>query len=113
MNGFNPAFIAGDIITGIGFLGTGLIIFNARDGHVENLTTAGGLWVCAGIGMAVGFGMYREAIFVTVLTFFVLGVLSYVERSIRLKLYPDPAFERQEALLEKKEKRVRKKKVAE
>ena len=89
--GFNPAFIAGEIVVGVGFLGAGLIIF--KDGHIENLTTAGGLWVCAGIGTMVGFGMFREAVFVSVLTFFVLGVLSFVERSIRLKFFPDPAFE--------------------
>jgi putative Mg2+ transporter-C (MgtC) family protein len=88
--GFNPAYIAGTIITGIGFLGAGLIIF--KDGHIENLTTAAGMWVCAGIGIAVGFGMFREAIFVTLLTFFVLGILSSVERAIRLRVFPDPEF---------------------
>lgn len=82
--------MASQIVVGIGFLGTGLIIFN--DGHIENLTTAAGLWICAGIGMATGFGMFREAIFATILAFFVLGVLSFVERRIRLKYFPDPVF---------------------
>lgn len=91
-DGFNPAFITGSIITGIGFLGAGLIIFTDR--HVQNLTTAAGLWVCAGIGIATGFGMFREAVFATLLTFFVLGVLSFVERAIRLKFFPDPDFEK-------------------
>lgn len=90
---FNPVFIPGEIVVGVGFLGAGLIIF--REGHIENLTTSGGLWVCAAIGTMVGFAMYREAIFVSVLTFFVLGILSFVERSIRLRFYPDPAFERE------------------
>lgn len=80
--------MASQIIVGVGFLGTGLIIF--KDGHIENLTTAAGMWACAGIGMAVGFGMFREAIFVTVLTFFVLGILSFVERAIRLRVFPEP-----------------------
>jgi putative Mg2+ transporter-C (MgtC) family protein len=93
-DGFNPAFITGSIITGIGFLGAGLIIF--QNNHIQNLTTAAGLWVCAGIGIAVGFDMYREAIVVTVLTFLVLGVLSVVERAIRLKFFPDPEFEKQQ-----------------
>ncbi len=105
--GFNPELIAGNIITGIGFLGAGLIIF--KDGHIENLTTAAGMWICAGIGMAVGFGMFREALFVTVLTFFVMGVLSFVERYVRLHVFPDPIFEK---TLEKP-KRIRKKKVIE
>lgn len=82
--------MASQIIIGVGFLGTGLIIF--KDGHIENLTTASGMWAVAGIGMAVGFGMFREAIFASFLLFFVLGVLSFVERSIRLRYFPDPQF---------------------
>lgn len=107
---FNPAFIPGDIIVGIGFLGAGLIFY--KDGHIENLTTAAGLWVCAGIGMAVGFGLFREAIFVTLITIFVLGILSTVERRIRLYFFPDPKFEKQEKVSEvKPRKRVTKKSV--
>ncbi len=82
--------MASQIIVGVGFLGTGLIIF--KDGHIENLTTASGMWAVAGIGMAVGFGLFREAIFAAVLLFFVLGILSFVERSIRLRYFPDPQF---------------------
>lgn len=82
--------MASQIIVGVGFLGAGLIIF--KDGHIENLTTAAGMWMCAGIGMAIGFGMFREAIFVSVLTFFVLGILSFIERAIRLRVFPDPEF---------------------
>jgi putative Mg2+ transporter-C (MgtC) family protein len=52
--------IAAQIVTGIGFLGAGLII---RDGtSVRNLTTAASLWAAAGIGMALGFGFYTIAI---------------------------------------------------
>ena len=103
--GFNPAFIAGEIIVGVGFLGAGLIIF--KDGHIENLTTSGGLWICAGLGMMCGFGMVREAIFTAFLTFFVMGILSVVERRIRLHYFPDPVFEK---TLEA-EKKPRKKRV--
>lgn len=87
---FSPVQIAAAIITGIGFLGAGLIFF--KDDHIQNLTTAAGLWVCAGIGMAVGFGMYWEAVFTTILTFFVLAILSFVERALRLRFFPDPEF---------------------
>jgi putative Mg2+ transporter-C (MgtC) family protein len=91
---FSPAQIAAAVITGIGFLGAGLIFF--KDDHVQNLTTAAGLWMCAGIGMAVGFGMFREAVFATLITFFVLGILSAVERFIRLHFFPDPKFVNEE-----------------
>lgn len=93
---FSPAQIAAAVITGIGFLGAGLIFF--KDDHVQNLTTAAGLWMCAGIGMAVGFGMFREAVFASVLTFFVLGILTFFERYVRLRFFPDPVFEKEEKI---------------
>lgn len=100
---FSPAQIAAAVITGIGFLGAGLIFF--KDDHVQNLTTAAGLWVCAGIGMAVGFGMFKEAIFAAILTFFVLGILTYFERYIRLRFFPDPVFEQGKAKVVKAKKK--------
>jgi putative Mg2+ transporter-C (MgtC) family protein len=52
----SPTRIAAQVVTGIGFLGAGLIL---RDGtSVKNLTTASSLWVAAGIGLAFGFGFY-------------------------------------------------------
>ncbi|MDB5189742.1 MAG: putative Mg(2+) transport ATPase [Parcubacteria group bacterium] len=52
----SPTRIAAQVVTGIGFLGAGLIL---RDGtSVKNLTTASSLWVAAGIGIAFGFGFY-------------------------------------------------------
>ena len=108
-NAFNPAFMAGYIILGIGFLGAGLIMH--RDGHVENLTTAAGIWACAGIGMMVGFGMFKQALFMSILIFFVLGIMSFVERAVRLAFFPDPGFE-QEAALPAKKPRPSRKKVA-
>ena len=105
-SGMNPLMIISQIVVGVGFLGTGLIIF--KDGHIENLTTASGMWAVAGIGMAVGFGMFREAIFATVLLFFVLGILSAVERSIRLRYFPDSQFEKKETLPKTPRKRTRK-----
>jgi putative Mg2+ transporter-C (MgtC) family protein len=91
---FSPAQIAAAVITGVGFLGAGLIFF--KDDHVQNLTTSAGLWMCAGIGMAVGFGMFRESIFASVLTFFVLGILTFFERYVRLRFFPDPIFQKAE-----------------
>lgn len=52
--------IAAQIVTGIGFLGAGLIL---KDGtNVRNLTTAASLWLAAALGMAIGFGFYVIAI---------------------------------------------------
>ncbi len=89
----DPLRVAAQVVVGIGFLGAGLIFF--KDDKVQNLTTASGLWTCAAIGMAVGFGLYKEAIFATLLTFFVLGALSFIERKIRLRIFPDPSFEKE------------------
>jgi len=79
--GFNPAHIPAAIITGIGFLGAGVIIF--KDNQVTGVTTASSIWVVAGIGMAVGFRFYSLAIIVTVLTLFVFIVLWFIEQKIK------------------------------
>ena len=52
--------IAAQIVTGIGFLGAGLILKEGR--VVHNLTTAASLWYAAAIGMAIGFGFYAIAV---------------------------------------------------
>ena len=70
---FDPGRIAAQIVSGIGFLGAGIIIF--RKETVQGLTTAAGLWVSAGIGMAVGGGMYLLAFTATVLTLICFEVL--------------------------------------
>jgi putative Mg2+ transporter-C (MgtC) family protein len=77
---FDPLRVAAATITGIGFLGTGIIIF---DRELKGLTTAASLWVTAGIGMAVGFGLYGIAIFAAIVTLFVFEVLWHVERFAR------------------------------
>ncbi|MCA9351297.1 MgtC/SapB family protein [Patescibacteria group bacterium] len=61
----DPLRVASTIVTGIGFLGAGMIVF--RGDHISNLTTAAGVWLSAAIGTAVGFGLYPAAITVTVL----------------------------------------------
>jgi putative Mg2+ transporter-C (MgtC) family protein len=61
--------VAAGIVTGIGFLGIGLIFH--KENHVEGLTTAAGLWMSAAIGMAVGLSFYILAIISTILIFFV------------------------------------------
>lgn len=57
--------IAANIITGISFLGAGVIFL--KGGAIKGLTTSAGLWTTAGIGLAIGAGMYTVGIFSTVL----------------------------------------------
>jgi len=56
--GLNPIQIAASIVIGIGFIGAGL---SALHGEHPELTTASGIWVAAGVGMASGFGFYSVA----------------------------------------------------
>ncbi len=66
----DPARLAAQVVSGIGFLGAGSII---RDGvSVRGLTTAASLWVVSAIGLAAGAGFYYTSLFVTVLVFMTL-----------------------------------------
>jgi len=85
--GFNPAMIASQIIAGVGFLGAGMIIFQGRSVH--GLTTAAGFWLTAGLGMAVGFGLYIPAIISTILALFIFSGLWWVEKMISPDLVPE------------------------
>jgi putative Mg2+ transporter-C (MgtC) family protein len=77
---FDPMRVVAGIITGIGFLGAGIIIF--KDSTLQGLTTAAGLWVAAGIGVAVGYSLYAIAIFTTILTLFIFTILLYMESKL-------------------------------
>ncbi|OGI65404.1 hypothetical protein A3A95_00955 [Candidatus Nomurabacteria bacterium RIFCSPLOWO2_01_FULL_39_18] len=81
VGGFDPARIASQVIVGIGFLGAGSIILQGS--RLIGLTTAGGLWVTAGIGMAVGFRLFSMAIIATVLVLFILVIGNLLEKPIR------------------------------
>ena len=72
--------VVAGIVTGIGFLGAGIII--VRDQTLTGLTTAAGLWLASGIGIAVGFGLYAIAIFATVLTLLTFTIFWFIERRV-------------------------------
>jgi putative Mg2+ transporter-C (MgtC) family protein len=73
----DPGRVAAQIVTGIGFLGAGVIL---KEGiTVRGLTTAASLWVVAGIGMSFGIGLFIPAIFATVLALFSLVVLKRLD----------------------------------
>lgn len=77
----DPVRIAAQVVSGVGFLGAGLIM--VRGSHISGLTTAAGLWVAAAIGMAAGFGLLGLALIGTLLILFVLVVLRPVEAEIK------------------------------
>jgi len=56
----SPARIAAQVVSGVGFLGAGMIL-KSGEGSVTNLTTAAAVWLAAAIGMAIGFGWYVVA----------------------------------------------------
>ena len=62
---YDSARVASNIITGVGFLGAGVIF--VKSGSVRGLTTAAGIWTTAAIGMAIGAGFYLLGIGVTIL----------------------------------------------
>lgn len=59
----DPSRMAQGIVTGVGFLGAGMIYF--QRGSIKGLTTAAGIWATSGIGMALGAGMYEIGIITT------------------------------------------------
>ena len=60
----DPSRLASQIVTGVGFLGAGMIYFH--HGNVTGLTTAAGIWATSGVGMAIGSGMYFMGIATTI-----------------------------------------------
>ncbi|MCR5758336.1 MAG: MgtC/SapB family protein [Selenomonas sp.] len=73
----DPARLAAQVVSGIGFLGAGAIM---KEGlSVTGLTTAACLWVVAGVGLAVGAGFYSGALISTALVFVTLGSLSRLD----------------------------------
>jgi putative Mg2+ transporter-C (MgtC) family protein len=74
----DPSRVASLVISGIGFIGAGTIIFLKRK-VIYGLTTAAGLWTVAAIGLAVGGGMYAAAVSTTFITLLVLTGVKKIE----------------------------------
>lgn len=74
----DPARLAAQVVSGIGFLGAGAII---KEGvNVIGLTTAACIWVVSGVGLAVGAGYYMIAVFASILVYIILELLSQMDR---------------------------------
>lgn len=76
----DPARIAYGVMTGIGFLGAGVIVHGK--GSVRGLTTAAGIWCIAGVGLALGFGLYVFGLAAAILMVIALWLLDYVEEAL-------------------------------
>lgn len=79
----DPARIAAQVITGIGFIGAGTVMRNG--GNVFGITTAATLWVCAAIGMSCGCGEYVIAIITSIATLIVLVSIRRLEKNFLSK----------------------------
>lgn len=76
------------IITGIGFIGGGVILRLPQEETVLGLTTAATIWIVAGLGIACGFGAWDATIITTALTLMVLVIGTRVEKAVR-KMNPE------------------------
>jgi len=74
----DPSRVAAQVISGIGFLGAGTILFLRRE-VVRGLTTAAGLWTVAAVGLAAGGGLYFAACITTAIVFIILAALKPLE----------------------------------
>ena len=81
----DPTRMAQGIMTGIGFLGAGVIV---KEGlNVRGLTTAASIWITAAIGVLAGVGLYLPLVFSVILTLVVLGVFRWVEMRVPTLAY--------------------------
>lgn len=77
----DPGRFGAQVISGVGFLGAGTIL--KEGANVKGLTTAASLWSVAAIGLLVGYGLFEYAIITSITIFFVLILLSKVERLLQ------------------------------
>lgn len=77
----DPARVLGQVVTGVGFIGAGVIISNA--GVVVGVTTAAVIWLLAAVGSAIGLGYHLGALALSLVTVAVLVVVGLVESAAR------------------------------
>ena len=81
----DPGRIAAQIVSGVGFLGAGMIVYKQHE--VKGLTTAAGIWATAGVGMACGAGLYIVAVGASALLVIVQCIFHLNFRIFRSKKY--------------------------
>lgn len=96
----DPSRVAAQVVSGIGFLGAGTILF-FRQEIIRGLTTAASLWTMAGVGLAVGGGLYFAAFLSTLFVIIILALVKPLERRLfpRQKNQITLLIDRQQATL--------------
>lgn len=74
----DPGRIAANILTGLGFIGGGVILYTK--GSVTGITTASMIWCAGALGMTIGFGYYLLALIFTITIFLVAFVIGHIEK---------------------------------
>lgn len=85
VHGADPARIAAQVVSGVGFLGAGIIMY--RRDSLRGLTTAAGIWATAGLGMAFGAGMYVIGTVATVIMLTIQVVLHLPIKLFRTRMF--------------------------
>lgn len=83
----DPSRIAAQVVSGIGFIGAGTILFQ-KQGTIRGLTTAAGLWTVAAIGLATGGGMYFAGAATTILALIILWAIQPLEKALSKRFKP-------------------------
>ena len=113
VRGADPARVAAQVISGISFLGAGVIFRNGNS--VKGLTTAAGIWATAAIGLAIGAGMYLPGLLVTAIIViiqllfhrFSIGNDAYSEKEVHITAEATPFFkQRFEEMVKEKQIQV-------
>lgn len=78
-NNIDPGRIVGQVITGIGFIGAGVIL--TRQGVVVGITSAAVIWVLAGVGILIGFGEYAASILLSIVSVAILIGVNFLEKT--------------------------------
>ena len=100
VRGADPSRIAAQIVSGVSFLGVGIIYRDSRN-TTKGLTTAAGIWAVSGIGMAVGAGLYliglASTVFILLLQYFThrftIGGDQYSDEALEITFVDDPAVQ--------------------
>ena len=81
----DPMRLGAQVVSGIGFLGAGTIVVT-RHNQIRGLTTAAGLWSCAGVGLALGVGFYEAAIAASIGIYVILKILQGLDNRVHKKI---------------------------